>query len=288
MDIGALWDELEDSLIPLLGEFRSRLAELDITRKPDHTLLSEADIAVQEHIVSRILAIDPNACIVAEEVGATSDSTDPNTAQHVWIIDPIDGTSQFVLPDRTEYCSVVCLLEDRVPVAALVVAPEIGINKSAVCVRVSGAGQPIEVNGHPVHGVSPNMPLRASLTRSERLPPSPVKPQLITAGFELKTSTTSTTLDMVRTCVDLSAITSPILTPFSLLFRESQKVWDGAAGICLAHALNLFVSDRNCLPRKTIDLDLSVTVPLFESTLVAWPAVSDEILSLFHASNDVR
>lgn len=277
MDIEALWDELETSLTPLLLEFRSRLDSLDISQKPDHTLLTAADIAVQEHIVARILAHDPGASIVAEEAGDQPGGT--ATSQRIWIIDPIDGTAEFVRPDRREYCSVVCLLENRQPVAALVVAPQIGAGGRAVSMRVVGPGSSIEVNGQPRLSNSMQAPLRASVTRSSAAAERPWEKLMADAGFELKTRTTSQTLDMVRTCVDLSQETGAALAPFSLFYREAQKVWDGAAGMCLAQTAGLRVCDGHGRDRHLINLDLRAVEPTFASTLVAAPAIADQFLA---------
>ena len=277
MDIQTLWDELESSVTPLLLQFRSRLDSLDVSRKPDQTLLTEADIAVQEHIVALIRAHDPGGGIVAEETRDQSDSA--VTSRRTWIIDPIDGTAEFVRPDRQEYCSVVCLLEDRKPVAALVLAPEVGIGATPVFVRVVGPGSPVEVNGRPKdHGIPAGPPLRASVTRSSADAVRPWERLMSDVGFELKTRTTSQTLDMVRTSVDLSKETGGTLAPFALFYRERQKVWDGAAGICLARAAGLRVCDRRGRDRGDIDLDLSIAEPTFASTLVAASPFVDQFL----------
>lgn len=281
MDVGALWDDLEDTLPPLLGRFRACLDDLDVSTKADHTLLSEADIAVQEHIVSMILAADPGAYIVAEEERDTPDGHTTNRSNRTWIIDPIDGTAQFVRPDGVEFCSVVCLLEKQRPVAAFVLAPELGPGRSVIRVSVDADGHPIEVNGHMAGVRSSDEPLRASVTRSSGTSPRPWEQTLVDAGFELKTRTTSQTLDMVRTCVDLSEVTEPRLNQFALFYRESQKVWDGVAGMCLAQASGLRVSDRNGVDRPVIDLDLAVAEPQFPSTLVTLPTLPAAIANAF-------
>jgi 3'(2'), 5'-bisphosphate nucleotidase len=141
-----------------------------VVTKPDQTLLSEADLAVQEHIVAQINALDPGASIVAEE----DDDSSPRAhdGKYTWIVDPIDGTAEFVRPERIEFCSVVCLLEDRRPIAALVVAPEIGLGRSPVVVRLESLDLPIEVNRTPVPR-EPAVSAHASMTRSSSSAPRP-------------------------------------------------------------------------------------------------------------------
>jgi 3'(2'), 5'-bisphosphate nucleotidase len=276
VEVAALWDELVEALTPLLLGYRARLSDIHVTRKADDTLLSEADVAVQDHIVSRLRAYDPGARIVAEET-AEQLGAEAGTSR-VWVVDPIDGTAEFVRADRREYCSVICLLEGLRPVAALVVAPQIGTGRTPVVVRVDGEGLPIKVNGRvaPRIGDTPGL---VSVTRSSGTLPRPWERSLTDAGFDLKTRTTSQTLDMVRTAVDLSVETGGELPPFALFYREAQKVWDGAAGMCLARAAELRVCDRYGTDRALVDADLNVREPTFPSTLVAAPVLIDQFLS---------
>jgi 3'-phosphoadenosine 5'-phosphosulfate (PAPS) 3'-phosphatase len=49
-----VWSQLTAGLLPILSAYRARLADLDVAVKADDTLLSEADIAVQERIVALV------------------------------------------------------------------------------------------------------------------------------------------------------------------------------------------------------------------------------------------
>ncbi|HEY0640078.1 MAG TPA: inositol monophosphatase family protein [Pseudonocardiaceae bacterium] len=274
MDVRPLWDELEASLIPVLRGFRGRLAELHVSSKPDDTLLSEADLAVQDHIVRLIMDADPTATFVAEEQNTTAPGRRPATtgdlAGRVWIIDPIDGTAEFVQAGRVEFCSVVCLLEAGRPTAALVIAPEIGPGRTPVTVRVMPGG-PIEVGAQPrePHHRATGL---VSVTRSGGHP-RPWDAPLAAAGYRVKTRATSQTLDMVRTCVDLTRDTDPPLPAFELFQRDAQKVWDGAAGMCLALTAGLRVCDLAGRDRTTVDADLTVAEPTFTGTVVGSPGL---------------
>jgi 3'(2'), 5'-bisphosphate nucleotidase len=99
------------------------------------------------------------------------------------------------------------------------------------------------------------------------------------SGFTLKVRTTSQTLDMVRTAVDLSRHTDPPMPPFAAFYRERQKVWDGAAGMCLAQHQGLRVCDASGTERVAVDLDLTDREPTFDSTLVAPPTLAEKIVS---------
>ncbi|MFV2103220.1 inositol monophosphatase family protein [Micromonospora sp. LOL_024] len=124
MNLDRLWTDLTAELLGMLASFRSRVVDIDVQEKADHTLLTEADLAIEAMIISRIQALDPTARVLAEESGsgAWRPGVDEEP-ERIWVIDPIDGTAEIVRPHSVEFCSVVCLLERREPVAALIVAP---------------------------------------------------------------------------------------------------------------------------------------------------------------------
>lgn len=278
--MGSLWDELERVLLPTFAGFRSRLDSLRVERKSDNTLLSEADLAIQEQVIACVRAVDSDSLIVAEESAHLLASLPESAAGRVWIIDPIDGTAQFVDPDRREFCSVVCLLEDRAPVSAFVLAPELAAGRGSVSVRVTGTEQAIEVNGRQVPGISASeRPGAVSVTRSSGTQPRAYESVLESRGYRLKTRTTSQSLDMVRTCVDLAPFTAPSLVSFGLFYRERQKVWDGVAGMCLASAAGLMVTDGARRERRIVDVALNVASPEFASTMVATDAEAARIVA---------
>src|SRR5207248_6465678 len=77
------------------------------------------------------------------------------------------GTAEFVRPDRVEFCSVVCLLDDGEPMEALVVAPELGIGRTPLVMTASRTHAGAFVNGRPA-ALNADAPptLSASVTRS--------------------------------------------------------------------------------------------------------------------------
>ncbi|WBB52747.1 inositol monophosphatase family protein [Verrucosispora sp. WMMD573] len=240
MNLDPLWSDLTTELSGVLAAYRSRLAELDVREKVDHTLLTEADLAVEDMVISNIRAVDPDARVLAEESGSGSwRPGHDEEPERIWVIDPIDGTAEFVNPRSTEFCSVVCLLERREPVAALIVAPELGDGGSPVVVVASRADRTITVNGRPA--TYHRAPVRvASLTRSARSEAPPHETGMAEAGYALKTRTTSQTLDMLRTALDITAFATDA-PRFDLFYRPRQKVWDGLAGLCLGEIVGLIL-----------------------------------------------
>jgi 3'(2'), 5'-bisphosphate nucleotidase len=160
-----------------------------------------------------------------------------------------------------------------------VLAPEIGPDRSPVCLRLNGPGGAIEINGKQVANLSMAVkPQMVSVTRSSGTQERAFERELTARGYRLKTRTTSQTLDMVRSCVDLSSFTEPALEPFGLFYRRRQKVWDGAAGMCFAYAAGLYVADGTGRARAGIDIALDLADPVFDSTLIASDPVAAEIV----------
>lgn len=88
------------------------------TKKTVKDLVSVADKAVEEKIISRIREKFPEHDIFGEETGSLGKSSD-----FCWVIDPIDGTQNFV--KRIPHYSISIGLKHKgVPVAGCVYAPE--------------------------------------------------------------------------------------------------------------------------------------------------------------------
>lgn len=69
---------------------QSRLHELQIDRKGDHDYVSQVDRDAENVIIETLLEAYPGHAIVAEESGNRGDS------EFVWVIDPLDGTLNFL------------------------------------------------------------------------------------------------------------------------------------------------------------------------------------------------
>lgn len=273
MNLEKLWADLTTELLDTLAAYRSRVAELDVHEKADHTLLTEADLAVERMIIDKIRALDPDARVLAEESG--SGSWRPGVGEEperIWVIDPIDGTAEFVQPQSAEFCSVVCLLERREPVAALIVAPELGAGRTPIVVLASRADKMILVNGQrATYNNGPESALVASLTRSSKSEAPPHEMAMVEAGYTLKTRTTSQTLDMLRTALDLTELVEDA-PRFDLFYRPLQKVWDGLAGLCLGEIVGLMSMDMNGSRRLPVSMEtLAQPEPTFASTVMGRP-----------------
>ncbi|MGW0502724.1 histidinol-phosphatase [Micromonospora sp. NPDC003241] len=99
---------------------RFRALDLRVEAKPDLTPVSDADTAVERAIRALLAAHRPDDGLLGEEYGAS-----PAAGTRQWVVDPIDGTKNFVRGVPV-WATLIALLEDGRPVAGLVSAPALG------------------------------------------------------------------------------------------------------------------------------------------------------------------
>lgn len=99
---------------------RFRSVDLRVTTKPDRTPVTDADQAVERAIRDRLSTERPHDGILGEEYG-TAEGTGAG-AHRQWIIDPIDGTANF-LRGVPIWGTLIALAIDGVPVVGVVSAP---------------------------------------------------------------------------------------------------------------------------------------------------------------------
>jgi myo-inositol-1(or 4)-monophosphatase len=85
---------------------------------PGHPVC-DIDLEVDAFLRERLAALDPDAGWLSEE---TLDDSDRIERRRLWVVDPIDGTRDY-LKGRPGWCVSVALIEDRVPVLGVLAAP---------------------------------------------------------------------------------------------------------------------------------------------------------------------
>ncbi len=70
------------------------LDQVRVTRKEHNDFVTEVDKAAEAAIIDVLKTAYPGHAFLAEESGASSNLHDEN--EHVWIIDPLDGTTNFI------------------------------------------------------------------------------------------------------------------------------------------------------------------------------------------------
>ena len=93
---------------------------LKIEIKKDKSPVSNGDLRVNDLITNKIKELTPNIPIVSEE---TVDLRIKNTAEIFWLIDPIDGTKEYIA-GRDEYTLNAALVINTVPILGVVGVPK--------------------------------------------------------------------------------------------------------------------------------------------------------------------
>ncbi|WP_157250638.1 histidinol-phosphatase [Nonomuraea typhae] len=98
---------------------RFKAVDLKVETKPDLTPVSDADRAVEEAIRGTLRRARPRDAVVGEEFGKTG------WGARSWIIDPIDGTKNYVRGVPV-WATLIALMDHGEVVVGLVSAPALG------------------------------------------------------------------------------------------------------------------------------------------------------------------
>ncbi|MGB9359452.1 MAG: inositol monophosphatase family protein, partial [Acidimicrobiia bacterium] len=110
---------------------------LDVRKKQDGTVVTEADVAAEDLIRSMLRDRFPDDGIFGEEGGESAGSSGRR-----WIVDPIDGTVSFVRGVPL-YSTLLALVDDHGPAVGVICLPALGETVAA------GRGLGAFFNGTP-------------------------------------------------------------------------------------------------------------------------------------------
>jgi myo-inositol-1(or 4)-monophosphatase len=100
----------------LIHRASDNIDHLTVTKKSNADYVSEVDRAAEQTIIQTILDVYPNHEILAEESGSQGNS------EYVWIIDPLDGTTNF-LHGVQQYAVSIALQHNGVLTQAVIYDP---------------------------------------------------------------------------------------------------------------------------------------------------------------------
>ena len=101
----------------LIHRAADNIDHLTVTRKSHADFVSEVDRAAEQTIIETLLSAYPDHAILAEESG-----THGGESEHVWIIDPLDGTTNF-LHGVPQYAVSIALRHKGVLTQAVIYDP---------------------------------------------------------------------------------------------------------------------------------------------------------------------
>lgn len=99
---------------------RFRAVDLHVAAKPDLTPVSDADTAVERALRATLSRSRPRDGLLGEEFGGGA-----GNGSRQWVIDPIDGTKNFVRGVPV-WATLIALLDNGQPVVGMVSAPALG------------------------------------------------------------------------------------------------------------------------------------------------------------------
>ena len=120
MEVKKIIEELVDTFLKA-GELSISLRNKGLKKeiKSDNTPVSNGDLEVNKFITKKISEITPDIPIISEE---TSDNKNNSTLKDFWLVDPIDGTYDYI-NDLEEFTINAGLIINNKPVAGLINAP---------------------------------------------------------------------------------------------------------------------------------------------------------------------
>ena len=197
----------------------ARFGKVVARRKPDDSVVTDTDDAIQARIVERILAAYPDHAILAEETPRRGcDHGDPTSARYVWVVDPLDGTRNYA-SGLSCFATSVALLDHGHPIVGVVYEHNLRHVYTAV------AGQGAFLNGRTIRVDEPPTShdyLIGISSSKDDLTVRVVRSWVATKGFILRNLGAATVhLGMVASGALLAA------------YGKQSKIWDVAAGTLL-------------------------------------------------------
>ena len=130
-------------------------SDFAVRAKDDASPVTAADERAEAIILPELARLAPNVPIVAEE--AVAAGRIPEVGGHFWLVDPLDGTKQFIQRNG-EFTVNIGLVVDGMPRVGVVLAPALGLLWSAegpgtaTAVDDNGRRRAIACRPAPAHG----------------------------------------------------------------------------------------------------------------------------------------
>ncbi len=106
------YDEYIQKIIRDIPEVIKSIEIIDIVQKTGRRdLVTDVDKGIEEYLTKKILERFPNHEILGEE---TYKEEEKYNTKNLWVIDPIDGTTNFV-KQRNDFCTIVSYFENGEP-----------------------------------------------------------------------------------------------------------------------------------------------------------------------------
>lgn len=219
-------DEKMKNWLRELGDFIQSKSDYKIEEKDNfRDLVSEVDIAVEEKLAKNIRSLPGEQTILGEE--GKNDHVDVD-ADHLWVIDPIDGTSNFI-KQKDDYGILVAYFENSTPVLSYIYEVETDTLLSAQ------KGKGVFVNDEPV-ATPDNLALHEAMIT--------INPRKMNRT-ELMDTVAKNAFDLRFLGSSASDALRVILGKYGAFLSPESMPWDRAPYILIAQELGLHMSQFN-------------------------------------------
>jgi len=245
-DILKLASDLAHEAVSIAASYLGKAAT---SFKADRSVVTEADHAIQTYIIEQVAKRFPDHAFIGEESMASSPGqVDPCTTQYTWVVDPIDGTRNYVA-GFPSYATSIGVLEHFKPVVGVV--HEHLLNRSYTAVKGDGAqrdGQPISVATPP-----PGTDLLLAGPSSKNRPTTTILQKIITTQGLIYRNVGSSTIHLAMVADGCCAGA----------FAHRCKLWDIAAGLLIVEEAGGVVTSLTGEPLVPFDLtaNLQADIP---------------------------
>jgi myo-inositol-1(or 4)-monophosphatase len=256
-----------DGASQILNSYFGNLRQVD--EKFQAGLVSEADRESEKYIVNLLKSRFPDHSFLGEETGlssgpAVAQTPARTTADALWMIDPLDGTTNYI-HQFPFFCISIGLEIAGELVVGVVDAPKLGQRFYAV----KGGGA--FLNGEPVHA-------------SQR---KEFRDGLFATGYSPNDEALDRQLDLTAMCIhdtrgvrragsaalDLCYVALGVFDGF---WERLLSPWDTAAGVVIAREAGALVTDMEGAPYD----------PRMKSVLACNPAMHEEFLARIEMVRD--
>ncbi len=235
-------------------------ADFAVNQKADKSVVTEADVAAEAILIAAVKSALPDTPIIAEEAMAAGEQ--PDIGSRFVLIDPLDGTREFV--NRNGQFTVnIALVEDRKPSVGAVYAPA----KSELFIAGEGAHMAIVEPGGNVNGAEwrtiqtrayPKNGLTAVASRSHL--DADTQAFLDTRGIEDRISAGSS----MKFCL----LAQGLADVYPRFGRTME--WDLAAGQAVLQAAGGQVTNPDGTPFLYAKVDRTDDVDFANGAFIAW------------------
>ncbi len=215
------------------GEIMLSARRPKIMEKSGHAnFCTETDEKIQAFLIGKLSEILPEASFLGEEDGQDV-FTEKMNSGYCFVLDPIDGTSNFIFEYRPSVVSIG-LLRDGKPHMAVVYNPYDNMAFSAV------SGEGAFMNGERI--MSSDAPLSESLASFGT---APYYEELRDKSFEIAKNLLPLCVDLRRSGTAAWDMCCVAIGKCGLYFELKIQIWDYAAAALIAKEAGCTVTDVN-------------------------------------------